>query len=651
MWQRYKLRFKIIIHLGVLFGAVMVAQGYFTSSFLYSTSLSQIKQEQINRIDAYGTLVEQKFEVAHNALIAVAHQLPLTDLNDASSLQPWLDDRRGIASIYDNGLFVFAADGTLLVESPFLEARRGKDFSFRPYYQETIRTAKPFISDPYLSTHNHHHPVVMMTAPVKDKAGNVIAILGGSLNLLGDNFLGAMAIQKLGRDGHFYMLTTEGIVIVHPRQEQINQQCQCLGAESIIGRALSDSLGCAEMADEQGRLVLAAFKRLKVKGWILVSNYPMSEIQAPLQRYRLYFWTSAAGTFALLLVLTVLALRQVFAPLFRFTQHLSTLADKKGKERWFPYRETGEVGTLVHNFNKVLLEVDTAHRALDYAQQMAHLGSWYWDIDKNKLVWSDEVFRIFGDQPGAYEPDYALFLSKIHPEDRDTVAKVVADSIRNKHHYEIEHRLVRPDGTIIYVREQGEAKYDDAGEAVAMVGTILDINNLILLQNRLQELATVDELTGAVNRREFYHVAQKMVKMVQRNKSPLSLLFFDFDHFKQVNDDYGHLAGDEVLQQGVALLNRELRSTDTLARYGGEEFCALLPDCDQQGAEVMAERCRSAVEQYQIQLADGRALRITVSIGVASLRSDELFSSMLDRADKAVYLAKERGRNCVVALD
>jgi len=651
MRQHYKLRFKIILHLCLLFGAVLMAQGYFASTFFYSSSLSQIKQEQINRIDALGAQVDQKFDLSHRALIAVAQQLPQSILADSSRLQLWLDDRRGIASIFDNGLFIFAADGTLLVESPFRENRRGKDYSFRSYYQQTVKRKQPFVSDPYFSSQNHHHPVVMMTAPVFDATGTIVAILGGSLDLLGDNFLGGMSHQKLGLGGNFYLVGQDGTIIVHPKTNHIMQQCNCLGAELILAKAASDSVGCTEMEDSDGQTMLTAFKLLKVKDWVLISNYPVSEIRAPLQRYYFYFWTSAVGTFVLLLALTVLLLRQVFSPLFRFTQHLATLSGKKGKERWFLYHGDGEIGMLVRNFNKVLLEVDLAHRELDYAQQMAHLGSWHWDIATDKLQWSDEVFRIFGDQPGAYEPTYALFLSRVHPEDRAEVSSVITDALRNKHHYEIEHRVLRLDGTVIYVREQGEAKYDATGEAVAMVGTVLDINNLMTLQNRLKELATVDELTGAVNRREFFNLAEKMAHMVRRNGAALSLLFFDFDHFKQVNDDYGHLAGDEVLQKGVALFGTMLRGSDTLARYGGEEFCALLPDCDIDGAKTMAERCRKAVEEHRFNLVDGRVLSITVSIGVATLQGDESFSGLLNRADQAVYLAKERGRNCVVALD
>ncbi|MDY0189176.1 MAG: diguanylate cyclase [Desulfuromonas sp.] len=648
MWKQHKLRFRIIFHLCLLFGAALVAQGYFTSVYLYDTSLAQIKQEQIERIDAYGALVEQKFEVAHKALIAVAQQLPVASLNHASWLQRWLDDRRGIASIYDNELFVFAADGTLIVESPYREKRRGQDFSFRNYYKQTLQTRKPFISDLYLSTQNHHHPVVMMTAPVFDSTGNIVAILGGSLDLLGDNFLGDLPKQKLGSGGYFYMVNVGGTVIVHPQQDKIGQQ---LGAAQLVAYAGANALGCVETVDDQGQAVLSAFRHLKVKNWVLISNYQMSEIQAPLLRYRLYFWISAVATFALLLLFTLLILRQVFAPLLRFTQHLSTLVDKQGEERIFDYAGHEEIGLLVSSFNEVLSEIDKAHEALDYAQQMAHLGSWHWNMVENELVWSDEVFRIFGDQPNSYVPDYALFLSRVHPDDRDKVAKVVADAIRNKTHYELEHRLVRQDGTTIYVREQGEAKYAANGRPVAMVGTVLDINNLIVLQNRLQELATIDELTGAVNRREFYHVADKMVKLMHRSQAELSLLFVDFDHFKRVNDEYGHLVGDEVLQQGVALLKSVLRSTDTLARYGGEEFCILLPDCHEQGAQIMAERCRVALAQQQLQVAGDRSLYITVSIGVATLRQDESLSSLVDRADQAVYQAKERGRNCIVAAD
>jgi two-component system cell cycle response regulator len=135
----------------------------------------------------------------------------------------------------------------------------------------------------------------------------------------------------------------------------------------------------------------------------------------------------------------------------------------------------------------------------------------------------------------------------------------------------------------------------------------------------------------------------------KRTRQPMSLVMLDLDHFKRINDKYGHLAGDEVLRRFVDITQVCLRKEDLLVRYGGEEFCVLLPDETSQGALTMAERIRYAVEHAAFRY--GRTLLpITVSAGVAELdhEADESLAELLSRADEALYAAKNTGRNRVV---
>ena len=166
-----------------------------------------------------------------------------------------------------------------------------------------------------------------------------------------------------------------------------------------------------------------------------------------------------------------------------------------------------------------------------------------------------------------------------------------------------------------------------------------------------QQLALIDPLTGAFNRRTFLELAEKEIARTRRAKGSLSLIMLDLDHFKQINDRNGHLAGDEVLKGVVAVVLSCLRKEDFLVRYGGEEFCILLPSVAIDRAAAMSERIREAVEQARFSF-NGRALRVTVSIGVAPLSSsgDEGVDKLVNRADDALYSAKKAGRNRVVAF-
>ncbi|MEO6623377.1 MAG: sensor domain-containing diguanylate cyclase [Burkholderiaceae bacterium] len=163
------------------------------------------------------------------------------------------------------------------------------------------------------------------------------------------------------------------------------------------------------------------------------------------------------------------------------------------------------------------------------------------------------------------------------------------------------------------------------------------------LNDRLEVLTTTDSLTGVNNRRAFEHSLAQELLLVKRRSTPLSLVIVDVDHFKLINDTYGHAAGDVVLQTIATLLIKSARNVDMVARIGGEEFAVVLPNTDGTSAMMVAERMRAAVADEAWPNAP-----LTISLGIATLLNLETASSLFVRADKAMYVAKESGRNCVV---
>ncbi|WP_017901502.1 sensor domain-containing diguanylate cyclase [Pseudomonas asplenii] len=165
-------------------------------------------------------------------------------------------------------------------------------------------------------------------------------------------------------------------------------------------------------------------------------------------------------------------------------------------------------------------------------------------------------------------------------------------------------------------------------------------------QRKIQALATLDSLTGLPNRRGFDLLAAQALNEAQREPRPLAALLLDLDHFKQLNDSHGHLAGDVVLSGFARNLESCLRQSDLICRWGGEEFIVLLKDTDRASAQSIAEKIRQHVEQQRYGY-NGRHLQLTVSIGLTSLRADDTLHSLLARADQALYRAKQSGRNRV----
>lgn len=165
---------------------------------------------------------------------------------------------------------------------------------------------------------------------------------------------------------------------------------------------------------------------------------------------------------------------------------------------------------------------------------------------------------------------------------------------------------------------------------------------------RSHSLARIDPLTGSVNRRGMDEIVDREISRARRTKTPLALAILDIDHFKHVNDEYGHDTGDQALVHLVTVIKAGLRETDVVCRYGGEEFAVVLPGSALQGAMFVVDRLRAKVEKTRLPVSSG-LLQICFSAGVAELAGDDGRDALLKRADKALYAAKRAGRNRVHA--
>lgn len=261
--------------------------------------------------------------------------------------------------------------------------------------------------------------------------------------------------------------------------------------------------------------------------------------------------------------------------------------------------------------------------------------------------------RIFG-----YTPDEVLgqTLGYLIPErfraHHEILVKEFSDSdVQQKYMGERSKQIfgLRKDGTEF-----------PASVAIMKVGTkkqpvfaafLRDISEHKKTEDELLRLAATDPLTGAFNRREFLALTERESLRARRYNRPLSVLMLDLDHFKKLNDNYGHAAGDKTLQRFTAVCCNALRNVDIFGRWGGEEFVALLPETDAEGAGVIAERLRQLVEDIEID-SHGQKFKITTSIGVADYHDNETtIDGPLSRADAALYEAKKAGRNCVRIYD
>ena len=192
---------------------------------------------------------------------------------------------------------------------------------------------------------------------------------------------------------------------------------------------------------------------------------------------------------------------------------------------------------------------------------------------------------------------------------------------------------------------------DTQGTIRGLIGAILDITEHKRLENELLKQATTDGLTGVLNRRHFLQRGMEELERIHRYGGSAVLLLLDIDHFKSINDRFGHSAGDAALREFAAVCRQVLRDSDLLGRVGGEEFAALLVECSLDCGLSIAERLRRIVEATVVVVSDGLQIRFTVSIGAAECRREDTIMALLGRADAAMYQAKAQGRNRIVAAE
>lgn len=238
----------------------------------------------------------------------------------------------------------------------------------------------------------------------------------------------------------------------------------------------------------------------------------------------------------------------------------------------------------------------------------------------------------------------------IVPEDREPVRQAWEQARNAGRRFRLEYRIRCADGRVRWVFEQGDIVRGASGEIEALEGLIVDITDRKTAEAELYRQSTLDHVTGLYNRRYLMDRLGQLLAEHQRQPRHFSLAILDLDHFKRVNDAYGHQAGDEVLAAFSRLLQSCCRPYDLVGRYGGEEFMAIILDRNAGAASQVMQRLRSQVADTPF-VINGVAARVTVSIGVAStadLGADLDLEALIRLADERLYAAKEQGRNRVV---
>jgi diguanylate cyclase (GGDEF)-like protein/PAS domain S-box-containing protein len=289
------------------------------------------------------------------------------------------------------------------------------------------------------------------------------------------------------------------------------------------------------------------------------------------------------------------------------------------------------------------LELNKLAERLTLATGSAGIGIWDWDIANDELIWDHQMYKLYGMVEDSSINVYKSWQKAVHPEDRDYIESLFAEGMKGLSLFTANFRVVWPGGELHYLEAHALVIRDKNERAVRVTGVSRDVTENKKMEEQLLILSTTDPLTMAYNRRYLLHMLNSEISRAVRYNAVFSLIMFDIDHFKNVNDTYGHDAGDEVLKSIVTMMQKRIRKNDILARWGGEEFMILLSGTNLVNAGIFADKLINEVRDLVFE----RSGKITASFGVAEYIMNETQDSFLKRVDEMVYKAKSEGRNCV----
>lgn len=299
---------------------------------------------------------------------------------------------------------------------------------------------------------------------------------------------------------------------------------------------------------------------------------------------------------------------------------------------------------------KIDNEMETHKHSLWYALNEASDGLWEWNIEQDSLYVSPKLKQMRGYGPEEDASTVDFWINGIHPDDKNRVLAVMQEHLQGRtDKFEAKYRLRNRAGHFIWVDDRGKiSKRDAQGNPAIVAGMVQNVTDQVALQERLENQAARDELTGAFNRRVCREILEQQIITSRINGESFAVVFLDIDYFKSINDQYGHRKGDIVLKAFVKTVEEHLREDDILFRWGGEEFLLILPHLDESKQYHVADKICKTIEANHIVLDDHTEISLTVSMGVSSYPAHgSTRSQLIEKADIAMYRAKANGRNRV----
>jgi len=571
------LKTKITLFLPLSTCLVMAVLLVVLHTFFETTVKESISTQQNFTLSVLADEIDQKLVSTHRLLTQRAAKITPELISNPTKALVFLQGQSELNQLFDNGLFLFDKNGRMITEFPLGMKRSGTDYSHRDYLASTFATKKPFISDPYTSSQEHHHPAITMTAPIVDAQGNVLAVLGGSLDLLQDNFLGRLTKFKIGNTGYLFLFSSNRVMIAHPDPARIMQQDIPEGANQLLDKAVKGFDGTGKTVNSRGLTSLTSFRHLKTNNWILGANYPTKEAFAPIARLNIFFAIISIPTLALLLFALRHLLGKITEPLLDFTRHVELLPTKTGIERLYHHQAAGEIATLRNAFNNLISDLDRKREEMTQRELLYRTVTTfssdlvYWASPQRDIIHyiSPDCERICGYKDKEFYIDPDLLSRIIHPDHRNLWKSQLEQSQTvgtTTDSESIELLINTRDGCSVWVSHECRPVWGENGTFLGFRGSFRDItaqrNADLQLHRQNEYLRALHETTlGLIGRLDLHSLLAAIITRAA------SLMETEHGFFYLLNDDKTAMEMQVKLGVYENLVHKALKRGEGLAGY------------------------------------------------------------------------------------
>ncbi|MCE5286106.1 MAG: diguanylate cyclase [Pelosinus sp.] len=555
-------------------------------------------------------------------------------------------------------------------------ADAGINYTDRKYYQQVIETGKTVISDVLIAKSTNKLGIVIAT-PIKGAKQELLGLL--IINLELDKLIRHLGETKIGDTGYAYVVNSEGKIIIHPDSGLVVNGMD-VSQLVPVKAATSGQTGWTEY-EYNGQRRLAGFSCVPSTEWGVIAQQPLDEAMRPVTEVKKSGLLITVGAAIIAMCIGLIIAGALSRPIIDISQAANALArgELQGEIK---VRAQDEIGQLAANFNNMVTQLVKRDEAIRESEGKYHslvdnLSVGIYRATESLtdcfIQANPAMARIF--QYNSVDEFLKVPLCLLF-QNRADFKKLIGEIKQNGYVKNKEILIYRMDESVAWCSFTVTAQYTEQGSICWLDGVVEDISErkqgeellrrahdelesqvtertreLVRLNEALKQTSLLDGLTGIANRRYFDEFFEREWQQAQTEKRPIAMIMLDVDFFKSYNDTYGHLAGDKCLQLIADVLKNVEKDVARLAaRYGGEEFAIILPNTDWKQAASHGEKIRTQVENLGI-LHDQSAISpvVTVSLGVACMipKKEAQGNELIIAADKALYMAKQAGRNCM----